>query len=182
MCNSSCIKFGLTLTKEEVEGKSVIEVGSYNVNGSLRDLVAILKPKSYLGVDIVEGPYVDEICKAEDLVDKYGKESFDVVISTELMEHVKDWRLVISNFKRICKTGGIILITTRSVGFPKHDYPNDYWRYEPFDMERIFADCTIQEIRKDPEDPGVFIKVRKPEKFNEGDLGSIRLFNINEGN
>src|SRR4026209_2299794 len=60
MCHSSCITFGKTnLTKDDIEGKRVLEVGSFNVNGSLRTIVETLRPQQYVGVDFQEGPGVD---------------------------------------------------------------------------------------------------------------------------
>lgn len=96
MCNEMCIIFGATnLTKEEVEGKKIIEVGSYDMNASLRPIIESWTPAEYVGVDIKKGPGVDIVCGAEDIIERFGKESFDIVISTELLEHVKDWRKVI---------------------------------------------------------------------------------------
>ena len=56
-----------------------------------------------VGVDIVQGIGVDEICSADEILDKYGKVSFDIIISTEMLEHVKDWRKVVSNFRMSVK-------------------------------------------------------------------------------
>lgn len=179
--NASCIVFGAkNLVREEIQGKMVIEVGSNDVNGSLRSIIEYWGSSKYLGIDIEKGPGVDKICYAEDLIETFGKESFDVVISTELLEHVKDWRKVISNIKNICKPGGIIFITTRSYGFPYHGYPYDFWRYDLEDMKFIFADCEILAIENDPDAPGVFIKVKKPENFLENDLSKYRVYNIIE--
>ncbi len=137
MCNKWCIGFGVAnIKKEEIENKDVIEVGSYNVNGSLREHVLKLHPRKYMGVDIKEGKFVDVVCNAYNLLEKFGEKSFDFVLSTEMMEHVEDWRKVISNFKDVCRPNGIMMITTRSKGFGKHDYPGDYWRYEIDDMKK----------------------------------------------
>ena len=83
------------------------------------------------------------------LVDYFGPESFDVVVSTEVVEHVLDWRLVINNMKMMLKRGGFIHLTTRSRGFPYHAYPHDYWRYEPSDMVRLFRDFEIIRLEAD---------------------------------
>jgi SAM-dependent methyltransferase len=131
MCNVACIYFALeNLTPEEVEGRTVLEVGSRDVTGSFRKLIERWHPRSYVGVDIEKGQGVDVICAAEKLVQKFGQDKFDIVVSTEMIEHVLDWRAVISNVKQVTRPGGIILVTTRSRGFPYHGYPNDFWRYE----------------------------------------------------
>jgi SAM-dependent methyltransferase len=179
MCNTSCIIFGATnLSEREIKGKRVIEVGSCDFNGSLRAIIEQWGPAEYIGVDIREGPGVDIICDAESLVERFGKDSFDVVISTELLEHVMNWKRVISNIKNICKPNGIILITTRSFGFGYHGYPYDFWRYEVEDMKNIFSDCIIEKLEIDKLEPGVFMKARKPSNFNEKDLSNYELYSI----
>src|SRR5947209_15379867 len=141
MCNDACLEFGRGyLRPEEIAGKKVLEVGSMDVNGSLRAIVQRTMPRIYLGVDIAAGPGVDVVCEVSKLVARFGEAAFDTVISTEMLEHVRDWRAAVSNMKRVLKPGGTILITTRSPGFPYHGYPYDFWRYEPDDIRTIFAD------------------------------------------
>lgn len=178
MCNYTGIEFGQrVLHEDDIKGKSVIEVGSYNINGSLREMIQKMSPKSYLGVDIELGPGVDEICQGDRLIEKYGKESFDVVISTEMLEHVYDWREIIHNLKGLLKVGGVMVITTRSKGFPYHPYPIDIWRYEIDDMKSIFSDYDIIDLESDQFEPGVFMKaVKLSEK--ELDISNHHLYQM----
>jgi predicted SAM-dependent methyltransferase len=179
MCNATGVIFGATsLTRQEIEGKKIIEIGSYDVNGSLRSIIESSNPAKYIGVDIEKGPGVDVVCDAGDVVKKFGKESFDIVIATELLEHVKDWRKVVSNIKSICKPRGIILITTRSLGFAYHAYPHDFWRYEIGDMNNIFSDYSIKGLETDKSAPGVFMKASKPNNFREKNLSDHQLHSI----
>jgi len=182
MCHLSCIEFGKrALIQKEIAGKRVIEIGSLNVNGSLRSTIMEFDPLDYIGIDMIDGLGVDMICRAEDIIKEFGKNSFDLVISTELLEHVKDWRKIISNIKNICKSGGIILVTTRSRDFEFHGYPDDFWRYELEDMEVIFSDCEILMLEKDNSKPGVFLKARKSRNFKKKNLSGILLYNIHSG-
>lgn len=179
MCHLSCITFGLkNIKREEIASKRILEIGSCYINGSLRPIIENLDPIEYIGVDMEKGPGVDLVMGAEELIEKFGKNYFDVVISTELLEHVKNWQEVISNIKNVCKPNGIILVTTRSYGFPYHPFPEDYWRYEAEDMKQIFSDCEIIKLEKDNQAPGVFVKLKKPAQFVENDLNQYYLYNI----
>ena len=168
MCNTTGIDFGArVLTAERIAGKDVIDVGALDVNGSLRPVVEPLGPARYLGVDIEMGPGVDEVVAAEGLVARYGRESFDVVITTEMVEHTRDWQTVMTNLKGILRPGGLLLLTTRSKGFRFHAYPYDFWRYEPSDLRAIFSDLDIITIEQDTDAPGVFMLASRPESFVE---------------
>lgn len=81
-------------------------------------------------------------------------------------------------YEKKCKEGGFILITTRSKGFHYHGYPYDFWRFEIDDMRNIFQDCEILALEKDSSAPGVFIKAKKMNNFNEIDLSSYALYSI----
>ena len=179
MCNEACLEFGRRhLLPDEIAGKKVLEVGSMDVNGSLRAIVQRMAPSAYVGVDIATGPGVDVVCRVSELVARFGETSFDTVISTEMLEHVRDWRVAVSNMKRVLKVGGTIVITTRSPGFPYHGYPYDFWRYEPDDMRTIFADMRLDALASDPLAPGVFLKARKPDPFVERDLADVALHSV----
>jgi SAM-dependent methyltransferase len=130
MCDQTVIAWFANLAKnnpEQFNNKSVIKVGSKDFNGSVRPVVTnFAKPSSYIGVDVSYGKNVDMIVPAEKLVKKFGENVFDVVISTEMIEHVYDWKTVIDNLKKILKPNGTIFITTRSFGFQYHGYPFDF--------------------------------------------------------
>jgi SAM-dependent methyltransferase len=179
MCNSDCIRFAeLHLTREELEGKNVLEVGSLNVNGSIRNVVTPFWPRTYLGVDITPGPGVDELCDIHQLLHRYGRGRFDVVICSEVLEHVRDWRSAVSGLKNVLKGDGVLLITTRSKGYPYHGYPHDFWRFESSDLQAIFSDFSIEALASDRSCPGVLMKAHRKTPFRERPLASYRLYSM----
>ena len=181
MCNPTAIAFGTSaLVAADLSGKRVLEVGARDVNGSLRPHAESFAPARYIGVDIKPGAGVDELLDATRLLERFGPNSFDVVIATEIIEHVRDWRTVIDNIKSVVRPGGIVLITTRSLGFHYHGYPYDYWRYEPEDMEAIFADWDIERLERDAEAPGVFMLARK-RSSEIGAAPSLALYSVVSG-
>jgi SAM-dependent methyltransferase len=182
MCSTACLEFVRSqLGAEEVRGRTVLEVGAFDVNGSARGLVEALGPASYLGVDLRPGRGVDEVCPAEELVRRYGPEAFDVVLSTEMLEHVRDWRAAVDNLKRVVRPGGLLLLTTRSLGFPLHNYPSDFWRFEIEDFEVVFGDFTVIALARDPSSPGVFLKGRRPLEYRPRDLRAHALYSMVTG-
>jgi SAM-dependent methyltransferase len=184
VCNEADVAFGRRiLGPAEVAGQDVLEVGSFHGTGpSLRPYVESLAPATYLGVDIQAGPGVDRIGRVERLTEELGGARFDVVVATELVEHVRDWRAAIRNLKAVLRPGGILLLTTRSAGYPYHGAPSDYWRYETSDMARIFADMEVVAIEPDPSMPGVFVAARGPERsLDTVDLDSVHLLAIATG-
>lgn len=176
MCHSSVLKFGEELTKKyDFKGKTILEIGSYDVNGTLQQYFRPLA-KEYIGVDIEHGPGVDEVVDEDaDLVKTYGKNSFDIVICTEMLEHAKDWRKAITAIKQIAREA--VIVTTRSPGFPYHAFPNDYWRYTHADFAHIFGDLDIKELQDDDElnHPGIFLYALKPKGFKEKSLKSYEV-------
>lgn len=177
MCHVSLISFGNTyLNSAHVRGLSVLEVGSYNVNGSLRDHVVSLDPACYVGVDVNQGPGVDVVCSGNDIEARFGKNSFNLIISTSMLEHTDDWRGVVRNMKSCLRIGGHLLLTVPSSGFPYHNHP-DHWRFEMYDIGRIMADFESVVMTKDPQIPGVLYFGRKVSESTV-DLDKIIVANV----
>lgn len=169
------------MKEEEIRGKRVLETGSKYVNGSVRPFVKLLCPKEYIGIDLEHGKYVDLVLPAEKSTDYFGEERFDAIVSTELLEHVRDWRIIIENMKRVLKPNGYIYLTTRSKGFPFHAYPYDFWRYEVEDVQKIFSDFNIIRLQKDWQRPGLFLKATKPKNYAPNDISNIVLYSMIHG-
>ena len=56
MCNQSCLSFGHdNLTPADIRSKAVLEVGSRNINGSLRPFVLLSSPWRRLPISVWTG-------------------------------------------------------------------------------------------------------------------------------
>lgn len=131
-----------------------LEVGSLDVNGSVREFF----DGPYVGIDMRDGPGVDVVGYAREL--PFDDATFDVVVSTEMLEHDPTPWLSMAEMGRVLKPGGHLLITTRGNGFGEHNEPHDYWRYMPqaggllLDLAR----CTpLIDTVLDPQVPGIFL-------------------------
>ena len=158
------------LTAADVAGKRVIEAGAYDVNGSVRPHVEALGPARYAGTDMRAGPGVDVVCAAEDLpaylARPGGSCGADVVVCTEMLEHAEDWQAAMRGMIGVLAPGGVLLLTTRSAGFPPHGYPDDHHRFSVGAMGEILRAAGLEaerlEADPDPASPGVFALARKP--------------------
>ena len=164
MCHDSVLTWAGSLPADLFAEKSVCEVGSYDVNGTVRPLIGAHLPASYLGVDISDGPGVDLVANVGDLPAMFP-DGFDVVVTTEMLEHVEDWRAAMLSLVALVKVGGHLVLTTRSPGFPYHPYPIDCWRYPPPLMTEILTvlGMEVVECIDDFEQAGVFAIAHKRE-------------------
>lgn len=166
---------GGLLSRDDVAGKTVLEVGAYDVNGSVRPILEAHQPASYLGVDLAAGPRVDQVVDATELAATFGADSFDVVVTTEMLEHTRDWRATVTNLVGVLRPGGLLAVTTRAPGFPYHPHPEDHWRYPPQVMRQILEGCGLEVLAcfpdPDPSQPGVVAKARKPEGWHHTPAG-----------
>jgi SAM-dependent methyltransferase len=148
------------IDEHELAGDT-LEVGSFDVNGSVRALFA---GGEYIGVDMREGPGVDQVAEAKALPFDDGR--FDVVVSTEMLEHDPTFWLSLPEMARVLKPGGHLVVTARSTGFPLHDFPSDYYRFSPEALAFLFGLTGLDavEVIPDPQSPGVFGLATKPRR------------------
>ncbi len=131
-------------TRPDMDSPSVLDVGSFDVNGTYRKLIES-RGWEYLGVDVKAGKNVQRIWDATDPEGwtKYGK-TFDLIISGQMLEHCANpWKAVV-NMKALLKPGAwMILIAPREIG--THCLP-DRWRFLTGGMEVLLGgldDVTV---------------------------------------
>ncbi len=104
----------------------VLDVGSYDVNGTYRD---IFSPKyDYVGLDMCAGPNVDIVPKNIYDWNEINDNEFDLVISGQAFEHIEYPWLTIKEIARVMKPSGFCIITAPNAT-PEHRYPTDCYRY-----------------------------------------------------
>lgn len=106
---------------------NIVEIGSQNVNGSLRELFTDYK--NYLGVDFIPGKGVDHVLKDPYIIDLESN-SVDIVLSSSCYEHSDMFWLLHLEIIRILKPQGLFYLNAPSSGFT-HRYPIDSWRFFP---------------------------------------------------
>lgn len=142
---------------EAFSSVAVLEVGSLNINGTVRDFFS--KPLEYIGVDVGPGKGVDLVAHGEDL--DFADDRFDTAISAECFEHNPEWVATFANMHRMSKR--FVLFSCASEGRPEHGTSRtspgsspltaswDYYRNlnaadfeEAFDLAAMFEEYAFE--------------------------------------
>jgi SAM-dependent methyltransferase len=107
--------------------KNVLEVGAFDVNGSLKDF----KPQvcEWVGVDLEPGKGVDIVIERASRL-PFEDHSFDLVVATSIFEHDPTFWLTFNEMLRVVKPTGFIYVCAPSNGWV-HRYPMDVYRFYP---------------------------------------------------
>ena len=109
---------------------------------------------SYLGVDVENSGRPLDMKLPDQYYDgktlPYNEGRFDLVMSTQVLEHVPNPMSLVSEMARVCKNGGDVILSIPFV-YPEHELPFDYFRYTAFGIREILkqAGLEVVEIRKD---------------------------------
>lgn len=130
----------------ECRGKRLLDVGSYSVNGSYRDLLRECHIE-YVGLDMEAGPNVDVVPEDIYCWDCLEDESFDYIISGQAFEHIEFPWITIKEMHKKLKPGGIVCLTAPNGG-PEHKYPYDCYRYfeDGFRALAKYAGLTVIDV------------------------------------
>ena len=85
------------------------------------------KFKNYIGADL-EGNKNAQVFIRDDGTLPSPDDSFDCVLSSQVLEHVEDPELYLREAFRVLRPGGSLVISTHG-NWPYHPDPNDYWRW-----------------------------------------------------
>jgi SAM-dependent methyltransferase len=106
-----------TQTDIDLSGAHVLEVGSYDVNGSIRPLFA--RAARYLGIDRRNGPGVDQAISVQEFAQTHAAIA-DLVVSCEALEHDPDPIGHLAAIATLLKPGGYLILTCAGPGRTPH--------------------------------------------------------------
>lgn len=139
-------------------GKDVLDVGSMDVNGNNQYL---FENCTYTWLDIWAGKNVDVVCPIKDY---NPHKKYDVIISSEMLEHDKDYKASMERMYNLLKDWGLLLVTCAGKGRAEHGtvrtsprsspYTNDYYMNieltdVPYERDRDFTERSVSYYRTD---------------------------------
>ena len=134
------------LESRKDEQLSILDLGSYDVNGSYREYFEVYSWR-YRGIDMVAGENVDIVLQDPYNWREISSGSADVLISGQAFEHIEFFWLTMLEIARVLKPGGLCCLIAPSGG-PEHRYPVDCWRFYPDGFAALarFASLEVSEI------------------------------------
>jgi SAM-dependent methyltransferase len=79
--------------------------------------------------------------------------AFEVVLCTEVLEHLPEPQRAIDEVFRVLAPGGTLLLTTRFL-FPIHDAPHDYFRFTKYGLRHLLRRFEILELQEETDSVG----------------------------
>lgn len=145
--------FNNWLNTYQTDHISVLEIGSLDINGSVRPIFSG-KVSSYLGIDMQEGPGVDLVADAA-----YFEmpDPVDIIVCCEVFEHASEWKKIIKNCYHNLSPRGILIATAAGEGRPPHsaidEKPIRPWEHYAnigaWDLKRTLELCGFEYITVD---------------------------------
>lgn len=129
----------------ELFGKAdakILDCGSLDINGNNRYLFA---SKDYVGVDLGPGRNVDVVSRIHEY--PAPESSFDIVISTECLEHDEFYAESLRNMLRVLKPGGILVLTCATIGRREHGTARTSKKDSPFTLD-YYKNLEPDDIRR----------------------------------
>ncbi len=115
----AALRFYIATVKAEFpeffDNVSVLEIGSFDVNGSVREYFS--RVKEFVGVDVIAGKGADIVAQGQEVT---FDRQFDVVVSTECFEHNPYYKETFVNMVRHTRSGGLVIFSCASTGRPEH--------------------------------------------------------------
>lgn len=122
----------LTLSKLSINGR-ILDVGGSTLSGYHE----LIKGEHTFVVGNIDDKYGIDINFDAQKVWPFDKASFDGVLFINLLEHLFDYNIAISESYRVLKDGGIVAGVVPFM-FNVHGSPNDYFRYTASSLEMLF--------------------------------------------
>lgn len=114
----------------------------------------------YVRADVTPGPNVDRQLPSTGLTEEPA-DSYDAVLSTQVLEHVPDPAAYLRESWRILRPGGRLLLTTHGM-FEEHGCPYDFHRWTAVGLENAVQAAGFA--------------VERSLKLTTGPRGSIQLY------
>jgi SAM-dependent methyltransferase len=137
--------FGLT---ELESGKEILDAGSGHLSEQYQRDEILASGAALSTCDLNPGPGVDVVADISEM--PFESDRFDVVLCTQVLEHVKKPAVVVAEIFRVVKPGGAAIFTAPQSS-PLHNLPWNFFNYTNLGLRLLL------------EEAGFLVEVEKPQ-------------------
>lgn len=98
--------------------------------------------EKYIGIDLPENPYADIHIFSDGKVN-IGDHQIQVVLSTQVLEHVPNPNFYLQEAHRILEKNGLLILTTHGY-WMFHPDPTDFWRWTSMGLRKIIEEAGFE--------------------------------------
>jgi SAM-dependent methyltransferase len=100
----------------------------------------------YVGIDLAVGDPVADYSRLDVLGDlaqmPFKTETFDAILCTQVLEHVREPQRVLQELGRVLRPGGRLFLSAPQ-SWHQHQKPNDYYRYTSFGLRYLLEKVKL---------------------------------------
>ena len=100
----------------------------------------------YVGLDVMPGPSVDVVVQSNEQW-PLPNEYFDVVLSSQVLEHVEHLELTLAEMNRVLKRGGVMILSFPFI-YNEHGAPWDFQRFTAYRAQKLFPSFEILRLER----------------------------------
>lgn len=133
------------LRKYISEQNTVFDIGCGNkpFENYIRTLIKNNSPYMYIGSDVVQSSdnKVDIVCDATYI--PVSSSSYDVVICTQVIEHIFDHIKVFKEANRVLKPQGLFIVSSNFI-WKIHEEPYDFYRFTKYSFRSLLEESGFE--------------------------------------
>ena len=138
---SNSIVWGIAYSLPYVRGRFLdVGCGAMPYARLVQDRVS-----QYIGTDLRPNPGVPPTVVSDSLKLPFRAHTFDTVLCTQVLEHVRNPFLTLKEIGRVLRPGGHAIMTLPAV-WPLHEEPFDFFRYTKYGLQELAEHSDLHPV------------------------------------
>ena len=131
-----------TVIDQFIKGKKLERLADYGSGNSPYEPFFSGHTNEYISMDFDENPAIAVPLNRDGTIPGYDRH-FDIVLSTQVLEHVSDPLKYLSEAARVLKNEGLLILSTHGY-WMFHPDPADYWRWTSAGLKKIVSEAGFE--------------------------------------
>lgn len=131
-----------TVSRLYLAPQKALRLADYGCGNMPYEPIVAPSVQEYIGIDLDENPRAKIHITPQGKI-QVGDGQMDVVLSTQVLEHVENPLFYLAEAYRILKPGGLLILSTHGY-WMYHPDPTDYWRWTSAGLRKIITESGFE--------------------------------------